>query len=81
MTRDCVGLAPLAVTSRKWAAAPNGSGPATDATTDQDDVIPATGGGHGLRHERFQIGNLLGEGGMGVVYHAARCARRARDRT
>ena len=50
-----------------------GSGPVIDATTDHEDVGPegGGGGGHELRHERFQIGAMLGEGGMGVVYRAA----------
>ncbi len=49
---------------------PNGSGSPTDATTDQVDSTPAIAGAHELRHERFQIGDVLGEGGMGVVYRA-----------
>ncbi len=45
---------------------------ATDATTDHEDSSPDTAetGAHELRHERFEIGNVLGEGGMGVVYRA-----------
>ncbi len=64
------GLGPPGLNVADVDRTPNGSGAATDATTDQVDVIPATGGGHELRHERFQIGDVLGEGGMGVVYHA-----------
>jgi hypothetical protein len=50
--------------------APKGSALATDATTDHDDDITAEVGTHELRHERFEIGDILGEGGMGVVYRA-----------
>ena len=35
-----------------------------DSSTSVPDVVPE------LRHERFQIGTKLGEGGMGVVYRA-----------
>ncbi len=42
-----------------------------DATTDHDDDSPPTGRGPDLKHERFRIGDKLGEGGMGVVYRAA----------
>ena len=41
-----------------------------EATTDYEDSTPSAGAGPELRHERFRIGALLGEGGMGVVYRA-----------
>ena len=49
-----------------------GSTAATGATTGHEDSSPdaADASAHELRHERFQIGNVLGEGGMGVVYRA-----------
>ena len=39
-------------------------------TVDFDDSRPSGGAIPELRHERFRIGDQLGEGGMGVVYHA-----------
>ncbi len=41
-----------------------------DVTSDREDSSPWTGSVPELRHERFQIGDKLGEGGMGVVYRA-----------
>ncbi len=39
-------------------------------TADFHDSTPSRGAIPELRHERFRIGDQLGEGGMGVVYHA-----------
>ena len=53
--------------------------PASQLTADLDDEdAPFDGVALGLKHERFRIGDQLGEGGMGVVYHA-RDSRDGRD--
>jgi len=50
----------------------------SEATSDLEDSAPVQDAVADLRHERFQIGAKLGEGGMGVVYRA-RDARDGRD--
>ncbi len=42
----------------------------SEVTGDDEDSSPWSGSVAELRHERFQIGDKLGEGGMGVVYRA-----------
>ena len=50
----------------------------SQATSDLEESAPVQDAVADLRHERFQIGAKLGEGGMGVVYRAA---MRATDAT
>ena len=70
MTRDCVGSAPQAVTSRTGHRARTAPGPRPMRRPTKTTSYRPPAGGHELRHERFQIGDKLGEGGMGVVYRA-----------
>ncbi|MGO9923461.1 MAG: protein kinase domain-containing protein, partial [Isosphaeraceae bacterium] len=51
---------------------------ASQLTSDFEDPAPSLGALTEMRHERFQIGTKLGEGGMGVVYRA-RDSRDGRD--
>ena len=49
------------------------------AGTDHGDAPPNASADPVLRHERFCIGDKLGEGGMGVVYRASTPATAARS--
>ncbi len=57
-----------ATVSRHGSVSADGFPP--DATTDHDEDSPGLGTAPDLRHERFRIGDKLGEGGMGVVFRA-----------
>ena len=51
----------------------------SDVTSDHENSCPGPTVPE-LRHERFQIGDKLGEGGMGVVYRAPTIAMAAKLR-